>query len=88
MPAALKIPETYAIQRMLEMKFPSLQDPFYFVCLVILLVISIYFVRGKKAEEWIESKGRTKTGIFMLALIFVWSFISLSQVSTFLYFDF
>lgn len=86
--SALKIPETYAVQRMLEMKFPSLQDPFYFVCLVILLFISIYFVRGKKAEGWIENKGRTKTGIFMLALIFVWSFISLSQVSTFLYFDF
>jgi len=84
----LAIPETYAIRKMLEMKFPALQNSFYMSCLIILLFVSIWFVRGKKAEEWIEIKGRTKRGLFVLAFIFTWSFISLSQVSTFLYFDF
>lgn len=84
----LAIPETYAIRKMLEMKFPAWQNPFYMACLILLLGISIWFVRGVKAEEWIEKKGRTKSGLFILAFIFVWAFVSLSQVSTFLYFDF
>ena len=82
------MPETYAIRKMLEMKFPAWQNPFYMTCLILLLGISIWFVRGLKAEEWIAKKGRTKSGLFVMAFIFVWAFISLSQVSTFLYFDF
>lgn len=82
------IPETYVIRKMLEMKFPRLQNPFYMCCLIVLLLCSVFFVRGQKAEDWIETKGRTKRGLLILAFIFTWSFVSLSQVSTFLYFDF
>lgn len=82
------IPETYVIRKMLEMKFPGLQNPFYMCCLIVLLLCSVFLVRGQKAEDWIETKGRTKRGLLILAFIFTWSFISLSQVSTFLYFDF
>ncbi len=84
----LQIPETYAVRKVLEMKFPHWQNPFYMICLLLLLTISIVLVRGVKAEEWIDKKGCKKCGIITLAVLFVWSFISLSQVSTFLYFDF
>lgn len=85
---SLTISETYVIWKVLKMEFQYLQNPFFMFCLILLLLISILLVRGKKAEEWLEKKGRTKRGLFILAFLFVWSFISLSQVSTFLYFDF
>ena len=84
----LQLPETYAIRKMLALKLPQLQNPFYMTCLFLLLGISLYLVRGLKAEEWLEKNGCKKRGIVILALLFVWAFISLSQVSTFLYFDF
>lgn len=85
---ALQIPETYAIRELLELKFPGYLNWFYLVCLLILMTVSILLARGKRAEEWIAQTGRTKKGLFLLATIFSWSLISLSQVSTFLYFNF
>ena len=84
----LQLPETYVIRKMLELKMPQLQNPFYLFCLFSLLGGSLYFIQGKKAEEWLAENGCKKRGIFILAILFVWAFISLSQVSTFLYFDF
>ena len=84
----LQIPETYVIRKMLELKFPQWQNVFYMFCLFLLLGISLYFIQGKKAESWIEKNGCKTRGILMMAFLFVWAFISLSQVSTFLYFDF
>lgn len=84
----LQLPETYPVRKLLEMKAPQWQNPFYVCCLIVLLGISIWLIAGKTAEEWLESRGRTGKGLVLLAALFVWSLVSLSQVSTFLYFDF
>ena len=84
----LQLPETYPIRKILELKAPWCQNPFYLCCLVMLLGVSIWLTAGKTAEDWLESKGRTGKGLVLLAALFVWSLVSLSQVSTFLYFDF
>ena len=42
----------------------------------------------RKAEEWIAQCGHTKAGTVCMAILFLWSFVSLSQVSVFLYFNF
>lgn len=84
----LQLPETYPVRKFLEMAVPRLQNPFYVCCLAILLAVSIRLISGRTAQEWLESRGRTKTGLVLLTLLFVWSLISLSQVSVFLYFDF
>lgn len=84
----LQLPETYPVRKLLETAAPGLLNPFYLCCLLVLLGISIVLIQGKTAEEWLESRGRTGAGLTILALLFVWSLISLSQVSTFLYFDF
>lgn len=84
----LQIPETYVLRKMLELKFPDLQNPFYILCMALLLCISVLLVRGEKAETWIRKRGYTRRGVFVLAAVFTWSLISLSQVSTFLYFNF
>lgn len=82
------VPETYVIRKFLGMKFPTFLNPFFLLCLVILLGVSGCLLCGPKAEEWIEKKGQTKRGLLILSFLFTWAFISLSQVSTFLYFDF
>lgn len=84
----LDIAETFALKRMLQMKAPEYVEVFFIVCVVILLVLAFKFLMGLKAEEWIEKKGLRTSGLWVLALLFVWVVISLSQVSTFLYFDF
>lgn len=85
---ALQIPETYAVRKLLELKFPAYLDYFNLFCLAALLIISLLIIRGRRAEEWIAQSGRSRKGLFLLATVFTWSFISLSQVSTFLYFNF
>ncbi len=84
----LQIPETYALRKLLEWKFPQALNAFFVICTALLLGISIRLVSGKRAEEWLEKKGQKPVGILLLATLFVWSLVSLSQVSTFLYFNF
>lgn len=84
----LQIPENFALIKLLQLKFPAYLTVFYVFCVALLLFIAIRLAYGCKAEVWIERKGRTVFGTFLLATLFVWSLISLSQVSTFLYFDF
>ncbi|MCM1191803.1 MAG: MBOAT family protein [Butyrivibrio sp.] len=84
----LRYPENYVVVKFLEMAAPGLLNPFYVFCFFLLAGIGIAAVRGKKAEQWIEEKGKSRWGGFCLATLFVWSFISLSRVSVFLYFNF
>lgn len=84
----LQIPENYAVRKLLEMKLPSALNPFYALCVCLLLGISIFLIRGPRAEQWLKKYGKTTCGLLCLATLFTWSVISLSQVSTFLYFNF
>ncbi len=85
---SLELPETFIFTKLLQLKAPGLVQPFHLIIFFVLLGISFIFVAGPKAEDWIEKKGRTRRGLFVLATVFTWSLISLSQVSTFLYFNF
>ena len=85
---ALQITETYPIRKVLEMKLPQLQNPFYVTCTLLLLAISIALIAGPKAEDFLKKKGTKKGTLLLLAILFTWAFVSLSQVSTFLYFNF
>lgn len=82
------IPENYALRKLLSMKAPQYLNGLFIGCVVLLIGMALWFVRGKRAEQWIEEKGRTLRGLLCIATIFTWAFISLSQVSTFLYFNF
>ena len=84
----LQLAENYAIRKFLEIAAPQYVNLFYMLNYVVLLGICLILAGGKKAEVWIAEKGRTKTGTFCMATLFTWSFISLSQVSVFLYFNF
>ena len=84
----LQITETYAIRKALEMKLPQLQNPFYVTCALLILTVSIVLIAGPKAEDFLKKHGTKKRTLLLLAILFTWSFVSLSQVSTFLYFNF
>ena len=60
----------------------------YMATLIILLVVSAFIMTRKNTKEIVESTTFRKRTVIALAIIFVWSFISLSNVSTFIYFQY
>ncbi len=84
----MNIPELYLFKQALEMFFPGYQGFVYLAAFILLMIICIFLLRRKSPEEIVrEGKYSTKMAV-MLAVIFIWSVISLSGVSTFLYFNF
>lgn len=84
----LRFPENYVLTGIIERYFPQYTDILLLLYMFLLLGCGFFFIRGTTAEEWIEKRGQTTAGSFLLATVFVWCFISLSQVSVFLYFNF
>lgn len=84
----LRFPENYVLTGIIERHFPQYTDILLLLYMFLLLGCGVFFIRGMEAEQWIEKKGKTTAGVFLLATLFVWCFISLSQVSVFLYFNF
>ena len=84
----LNFAENYIIIEFLRMAAPELLNWLYLSCMILLSVISVVLLRGVRAQQWIQEKGHTAGGILLMASLFTWSFISLSQVSVFLYFNF
>jgi len=84
----LQFSENYAVKKLLEMVAPQFLNPFYVGCMIFLGVAGVAAICGKKAEQWISDRGASPGGALCMAFLFLWSFISLSQVSRFLYFNF
>lgn len=84
----LRFPENYILTGITEQYFPQVTNVLFLFYMLFLLGCGIFFVRGIMAEEWIRKRGKTTAGTLLLATLFVWCFISLSQVSVFLYFNF
>ena len=84
----MDIPELYIFKRALEIVAPSLIRGFYFVSYILIMIISALLLRGKNAEEMVKEGKYTIGKAIILSIILIWSIISLSGVSTFLYFNF
>lgn len=84
----LELPELYIVKEALSLKFPTLLYPFSILQLLVLLVISIIVLCKPNAKELVLTKQRNTGFALFLTVVFVWSIISFSQVSTFIYFDF
>ena len=84
----LQFPENYAFVKLLGTWAPAALNPFFVFCMILLSGLVILFLSGRTAEQWIVEKGGTPAGTFWLGTLFTWSFLSLSQVSVFLYFNF
>lgn len=84
----LQYPENYALIKLLDIAAPHLLNILFVGTFLLITVVAVVLIRGLKAEQWLEKYARTTRGTICLATLFVWSFVSLSQVSVFLYFNF
>ena len=86
--AMLDISENYLVITAANMYAKQYTNIIYLISWIILLVISVIVIRAKNAHEIISEKNNSGRHLVFLVFIFLWSFISLSQVSTFIYFQF
>ena len=86
--ANLDIPEFYLIKQVLTLKFPDMLQYAYVVLFLLLLVISAVVISRKNTLQMVAENPFRKKLCAWVVFIFVWSVISFSQVSTFIYFNF
>jgi alginate O-acetyltransferase complex protein AlgI len=66
----------------------GMQNLIYVATFLILLIVSGFVMTRKNTQEIIEETRFDTRTVIGLAIIFIWSFVSLSNVSTFIYFQF
>ncbi len=86
--AQLDLSELYVVRQVLDMAAPGLVNYMYLAFLLLLLVLSFFLVFGPTAYERTIRGELTSGRCWMICILLVWCIISLSQVSTFLYFNF
>lgn len=86
--AQLDLSELYVVRQVLDMAAPGLVNYMYLAFLLLLLVLSFFLVFGPTAYERTMRGELTSGRCWMICILLVWCIISLSQVSTFLYFNF
>jgi alginate O-acetyltransferase complex protein AlgI len=85
----LKISENYIFRQLFtQLGRDNMNNIVYLVTFVILLVISAIVMTRKNTVEIVKETRFDKKTIAGLTVLFIWSFISLSNVSTFIYFQF
>ena len=83
----LDISENYMVLQAANLYAKGLVNYIYVASWIILLIISAIVMTRDNARQIIEKEPK-KGQIALLVILFAWSFISLSQVSTFIYFQF
>ena len=86
--AQLDISELYVIKQALEMVSPDLVRYMYLVFLLLLFVLSFRLVFRPTALERTMRGELTSKRCWLICILLIWCIVSLSQVSTFLYFNF
>lgn len=84
----LDIAENYVLSQVITRTAPQFENALYIGTLLILLAICFLVNSRKNTAEIASDKEPDMKRTIGLVLLFIWSFISLSQVSTFIYFQF
>ena len=85
----LDISENYLFLQAAGLINKSLETPIYLISFIIFMLISGLVITMDNARQIVlEKKDHKKGYVLFLVILFVWSFISLSNVSTFIYFQF
>lgn len=85
--AKLDIPEFYLFKQVINLTAPDILPYAYMVLFFVMLIISIFVLTRKNAIQIVEERP-LDSGLLPDNDYFVWSVISFSQVSTFIYFNF
>lgn len=86
-----RLPEAYVATKYLEMTAPGLLNTLFMLIFTVLLTVAAVILHGKNSHEILaaqKEKGYTLPFTAGLALATGWAVISLTQISTFLYFNF
>lgn len=85
----LEIGENYLLRQIfLRGGLPGGESAAYMITLIVLLAVSAFIMTRKNTSEIIKTSKMTTRTALLLAVVFIWSFISLSNVSTFIYFQY
>lgn len=85
---SLEISELYVLTKGISMALPSFLPFVNLGLLLLLFAICFVVLAGKKAGTIVEEKVPGKKYAFCMAFLFVWSVLSMSGVSTYIYFSF
>ena len=81
--------ELFLVRKLIEKTAPGLVRPYSLILWLALLILSTGIcARKKNAPEIAKAAPLSKQLAVLLAILFVWCVLSLSRVSTFLYFNF
>ena len=86
--AQLDISEIYVLKQALELAAPAAVNYLYLFVMLALFVLAFYLIFHKNAYERATRNELTSGRCWGICILFIWCVISLSQVSTFLYFNF
>lgn len=86
--AQLDISEIYVIRQALDMAAPDMAGYLYLIFMLLLFVLAFYLVFRPNAYERTMRGELTSGRCWGICILLVWCIVSLSQVSTFLYFNF
>ena len=85
----LEIGENYVLRQIfLRGNLPGGENTVYMMTMIVLLLVSGFIMTRKNTNEIIKTTKMTTKTALLLAITFIWSFISLSNVSTFIYFQY
>lgn len=86
--AQLDISEIYVLRQALELTTPAAVNYLYLFVMLALFVLAFYLIFHKNAYERATHNELTSGRCWGICILFIWCVVSLSQVSTFLYFNF
>ncbi len=86
--AQLDISEIYVLRQALELTAPAAVNYLYLFVMLALFVLAFYLIFHKNAYERAAHNELTSGRCWGICILFIWCVVSLSQVSTFLYFNF
>ncbi len=86
--AQMELSELYVVRQAIDMVMPQVLNYFYLAVFILLLIISAFIITRKNALEIVENTAFSSRFCWLIVILFVWSVISFSQVSTFIYFNF
>ena len=86
--ARLDIPEFYLLKQLINMMAPEMLSYAYVALFILLLLVSAFILTRKNTVQIVNDTPLNGKLCLYTVVIFVWSVISFSQVSTFIYFNF
>ena len=84
----LSMAENYVPRQLFSQLGMNADTPIYMITMAIMLIVCAVLTSRKNTKEMLEDGIFTKKAVIGLSLVFIWSFISLSEVSTFIYFQY